>query len=236
MKNLQYFLLLTFLFSSCATTVQAKRCSDKATLGDLCYASFDEIHPTQFVLGKLSIGPKTAKVEKMGKKGKIENYLKGKSAPAIIGPDGLYYITDRHHTSYSILNSNLNRNYKKLYIKVIKNWSKLSYKEFSKKMTAHNYAWLRDENHNLRDFEDLPKHINNLGDDPYRSLAWLVRKNGGFIKVGVNFQEFYWGIFFKLQGIKIKSSSEPDVKAVLKQALKLAHSKEASHLPGFISK
>tara|TARA_Y100000385_G_scaffold268166_1_gene304945 strand:+ start:138 stop:449 length:312 start_codon:yes stop_codon:yes gene_type:complete len=103
-------------------------------------------------------------------------------------------------------------------------------------MTAHNFAWLRDENHNLRDFEDLPKHINNLGDDPYRSLAWLVRKNGGFIKVGVNFQEFYWGMFFKLQGIKIKSSSEPDVKAVLKQALKLAHSKEASHLPGFISK
>lgn len=236
MKKLQYFILLTFVFSSCASNVQAKRCNEKSTLGDLCYANFDELHPTQFVLGRLSIGPKTAKVEEMEKKGKMENYLKKKSAPAIIGPDGLFYITDRHHTSYSILNSKLNNKYKKLYIKVIKNWSNLSYQEFSKKMTTHNYAWLRDENHNLRNFEDLPKHINNLGDDPYRSLAWLVRENGGFKKAGVSFQEFYWGMFFKLQGIKLKSSSESAVKAVLNQALRLAHSKKASHLPGYISK
>lgn len=236
MKNLHYLILLTFFFSSCANLVQAKRCNTKSHKGDICYASFDEIHPTQFVLGKLSIASKTSKVEKMENKGKIEKYLKSKSAPAIIGPDGLFYITDRHHTSFSILNSRLSNRYKKLYIKVIKNWSTLSYKDFSRKMTAHNFAWLRDENHKLRAFSELPKHINNLGDDPYRSLAWLVRENGGFKKSGVSFQEFYWGMFFKVQGIKLYSSSDSEVKSVLKKALKLAHSRKASHLPGYIKK
>jgi hypothetical protein len=236
MKNFQAFLIFFALFTSCATHVEAKRCSDKSSQASLCYTTFDQIHPTQFVLGKLSIISKTSKIEKMDAKGKIEQYLKKKSAPAIIGPDGLYYIIDRHHTSYSILNSKIQNRYKKLYLKVIQNWSNLSYSEFAKKMVAYKYVWLRDENHIVRKFSELPKHINNLEDDPYRSLAWLVRENGGFEKKDFSFQEFYWAMFFKTQGIKLSSSDEQAVKAVLKQAVRLAKSSKASHLPGFKGK
>lgn len=236
MKSFAPYLLFILICSSWTTRAEAKRCHNKSAQEELCYTSFNEIHPTQFVLGKLSIKSKIEKIEKLAKKGKIQKYLKQKYAPAVIGPDGLFYITDRHHTSFSIFNSKLSNKYKKVYIKVIQNWSQLGTQEFSTKMIANHYTWLRDENHKLRNFQELPKHINNLRDDPYRSLAWLVRKNNGFNKIRVSFQEFYWGMFFKEQGIKLNSSSAEAVSSVLKKALKLAKSPLASHLPGYKNK
>lgn len=236
MKFIHILLFIAIVASCYTTSVEAKRCSNKSAQESLCSVTFEQIHPTQFVLGNLSIQSKTKKIELMYKEGKIEKYLQKKYAPAVIGPNGLYYILDRHHTSYSILNSKISTRYKKLYIKVMHNWSRLSNNEFSKKMIANKLVWLKDENHKDRKFSELPKHINNLGDDPYRSLAWSVRKKGGFKKTAISFQEFYWGMFFKNQGIELRSSDENAVKAVLNQALKLAKSPAASNLPGYLAK
>jgi hypothetical protein len=60
-----------------------------------------------------------------------------------------------------------------------------------------------------------------------------VRKAGGFDKVEVSYLEFYWGMFFKSNGIILSSSNPEDIDAVLEKAKSLARSSKASHLPGF---
>ncbi|MGK0367594.1 MAG: hypothetical protein ACI9QD_000732 [Thermoproteota archaeon] len=197
------------------------------------FINIDKIHPTQFSLGMLAIKSKIKKVEKAFKKGEIISYLKSKSAPAVIGPDGKYYITDRHHTSFSIYKADIPKEYKGLYLKVKNDWSKLCPNVFANKMIADKNVWLRDEHHTLRDFFELPTHISQLTDDAYRSLAWKVRKSGGFNKVNVSFLESYWGMYFKEQGIILHTSDKQEIKAVLSNALSLSKLDNAAHLPGY---
>jgi hypothetical protein len=232
MKMFQGFTFISlFLFSSCAT-VSAKQCQSNFKKGR-CTIKIDDLRPTQYSLGMLSIDSKVSEIEKAYLKGKFNKYLKSKIAPAIIGPDNNYYITDRHHTSFAITKAAIPEEYKVLKIKVLHNWSNLSFEEFEKKMIENKYVWLKDENHTERDFKGLPKSISDLTDDPYRSLAWKVRKAGGFQKVKVSYLEFYWGIFFKESGIRLSNSSPDEVATVLEVAINLAYSKKASHLPGF---
>jgi hypothetical protein len=232
MKILHTFIITSaFLLFSCAT-VSAKPCKSTRKKGK-CTIKISVLRPTQYSLGMLSIETKIREIEKAYAKGKMEKYLNSKVAPAIIGPDKRYYITDRHHTSYSILNSSIPEKYKELKITILHDWSKLSYSKFEARMIKNKYVWLKDENHTVRDFKGLPKHISNLSDDPYRSLAWKVRKSKGFNKVKVSYLEFYWGIFFKENGIRLSSSDPKEIEIVLSKTIKLAKSKDASHLPGY---
>ena len=54
-------------------------------------------------------------------------------------------------------------------------------------MRAHNYIWSFDEHGQPLDLATftaaLPRSVQGLRDDPYRSLAALVRKAGGYDKV-----------------------------------------------------
>jgi len=80
----------------------------------------------------------------------------------------------------------------------------------------------------------LPEKIKMLQDDPYRSLAWLVRKNGGYKKTAIPFAEFKWARYFRK---KIKLSGKKHaIKDALPLALELARDPEAENLPGYIGK
>ena len=47
-----------------------------------------------------------------------------------------------------------------------------------------------------RPYADLPKAVTGLVDDPYRSLAGVLRNDGGFAKDSTPFAEFLWADFF----------------------------------------
>ena len=81
-------------------------------------------------------------------------------------------------------------------------------------------------------FKDLPKSIKDLKDDPYRSLAGLVRNGGGYAKDQTPFSEFLWADFFRprIAASRISKQQSQAVRA----AIKLAHSREARYLPGWI--
>jgi hypothetical protein len=75
-------------------------------------------------------------------------------------------------------------------------------------------------------------NVRGLADDPYRSLAWAVREAGGFTKVDVPFFEFKWADFFRKRIVIERTENGP--KKAFEEAMKLARSSEASHLPGFV--
>ncbi|MEI9890254.1 MAG: ParB-like protein [Caulobacteraceae bacterium] len=82
-----------------------------------------------------------------------------------------------------------------------------------------------------RGFDDIPKTIESLKDDPYRSLAGELRRAGGFAKETTPFSEFLWADFLRR---RIKPAEvRQDFAAALSKALRLAKSPKAQYLPGW---
>ena len=70
-----------------------------------------------------------------------------------------------------------------------------------------------------------------MRDDPYRSIAWVVRDNGGYRDTDELFAEFHWANFFRSR-IPLEMVQNDFLKAV-EEAMKLASSKDAEKLPGY---
>ena len=228
-------LLFTFIILVSAFPIKAQRVNcPYLSITNQFFTDFSIVRPTQAIFGSLPISDKIKKIEKSFKKNKLQKYLKKKFAPVVIGPNCMLHITDRHHTSYSILKSNIPYKDKQLFVKVVHDWSNKTQYLFEKDMILNKYTWLKDSESRSIEFSQLPKSVLDLVDYPYRSLAWKVRELGGFSKVNLPFLEFYWADFFKDNGIILKSSSSKDIKKVLDKAITLAHSRKAKHMPGYL--
>ena len=96
-----------------------------------------------------------------------------------------------------------------------------------------NRGWLHpfDERGRRRNYDDVPRHVWDLVDDPYRSLAGELRRTGGFSKDTTPFSEFLWADFLRRR-LKLKLLQD-DFPQALVRALKLAKSAEADFLPGW---
>jgi hypothetical protein len=82
-----------------------------------------------------------------------------------------------------------------------------------------------------RHYEDIPKSVTGLIDDPFRSLAGELRRAGGFAKDTTPFSEFLWADFLRRR-LKRKTV-ERDFDHAIEQALELAKSTDANYLPGW---
>jgi hypothetical protein len=98
-------------------------------------------------------------------------------------------------------------------------------------MEHHQWLHSYDAQGKRRSIDDLPKKIDQLSDDPYRSLVSAVRHTGGCVKDPARFAEFLWADFFRRR-IKL-SLWETQPEAALQKALALAHSQNTAHLPGW---
>ena len=173
------------------------------------------------------------KIEIVGQysKKKLRKYIRDTPVPVVVSPDGRYYVVDHHHflcVCYQL-------GVEKVKIEIVEDLtsSKMSYIEF--------WDWM-EKNRSMYPFCQfgegprkalyLPKDIRGLADDPYRSLAWFVRKAGGFENSDKNFAEFKWANFFRKRGL-LDSEGEQSMKKALVEAVKLAQSPAAKNLPGF---
>ena len=64
-------------------------------------------------------------------------------------------------------------------------------------MDYHGWTHPFDARGRRCDYEDLPKTVKEMRDDPYRSLAGELRIIGGFAKDLTPFTEFVWADFFR---------------------------------------
>ncbi len=81
---------------------------------------------------------------------------------------------------------------------VVKDYSrsKLTYHRFWQRMAREKRADLFDQfGGGPRDQLYLPTDIRGMADDPYRSLAWMARKAGGYENSPETFAEFAGRIF-----------------------------------------
>ncbi len=196
--------------------------------------SIHDLSPTQIAVGYEQVEEKMFKLINLNKK--IDKYLKEHIVPVIKGPNNRLYIIDHHHLCSALLKLNLD----KVFIEILEDWSENTESDFWNKMKDKENIWQYDEAGKyleLSEFvEKLPKHISELKNDPYRSLAGLVRKHKGYNKVWVPFTEFRWANYFRETDIKLR----PDTKIItveeLNKGLKLSKVYRASYLPGYKNK
>lgn len=192
----------------------------------LITAKLEKLHPTQITVGKLEVSLKRKQWGQLGKKTRADA-LASHWFPAILGPEDRYYIIDHHHFGLALLEEGV----KTVSLMLQKDLSWLNPLKFWTVMDHHQWVHPYDSNGVRHDFEAVPKHLERLQDDPYRSLAGELRRAGGFAKDITPFSEFLWADFFR--GRISTESVSRDFNKALARAKKLARSQEARYLPGW---
>lgn len=186
----------------------------------------DDLRPTQMTVGMREVAVKRhAWRESCAKQG--AEFLGRHMIPVVIGPKHRPWLVDHHHLALALHLEGQ----EEVLASVIANLSHLGRDEFLTVMD--NRSWLHpfDAMGVRQDYAELPRRLSKLKDDPYRSLAGVVLREGGYAKSQAPFAEFLWADFFRHR-IDAKLLSH-DFDRAARKALDLARSKQANHLPGW---
>ena len=184
------------------------------------------LRPTQITVGGHEIKDKRKRLRKRGVN-KIGNFLGDHMIPVILGPKKRHYVIDHHHLALSLYQEGV----KNVLVTIVADLSALAPDDFWLVLDHHSWVHPYDENGRRRDFTKIPKSIDKLKDDPFRSLAGELRRVGGFAKDTTPFSEFLWADFLRRRMKRNRVVN--NFRAAIKDAQKLAKSMDARYLPGW---
>jgi hypothetical protein len=179
-------------------------------------------------------------LQRRGERNFLKYLLKrDKEEPIVIGPGGIFYVTDHHHLARALYELGVSETY---YI-IVDNLADLSVNDFWKRMTENNEVYLKDPNGNVITPSNLPTSIKDLSNDPFRSLAGAVRESCGFEKddknsSGEDYLEFQWADYLRGHCRRLAATKDIDSSFddATNGALRLAAQKDAMNLPGYTGK
>jgi hypothetical protein len=185
-----------------------------------------DLRPTQITVGIREVKAKRKHWRDEGAR-KAEEFLGKHMIPVILGPKDRHYVIDHHHLACALHDEGV----KDVAVTVTANLSKLDDDTFWFVMDNRNWTHPFDSDGHRRPYSHLPKSVDKLVDDPFRSLAGELRRAGGFAKDTTPFSEFLWADFLRRR-IKRKAV-ERDFDHAIEEALALAKSEDADYLPGW---
>jgi hypothetical protein len=185
-----------------------------------------DLRPTQITVGMREVNAKRKRWREMKAK-KDAKFLGTHMIPVILGPKDDHYVIDHHHLVRAFHEEGV----KEVIVTVVSNLSMLERDAFWVVLDNRNWMHPFDDEGRRCAYEDIPKSLNKLVDDPFRSLAGELRRVGGFAKDTTPFSEFLWADFLRRR-IKRKRV-EKDFASALKTAKKLAKGQQATYLPGW---
>ena len=185
-----------------------------------------DLRPTQMTVGMIEVKDKRKRFKEMDKK-KQETTIGKHMIPVVVGPDERYYVVDHHHLARALHDEGI----KDILVTVIGDLRMVEPDAFWGVMDNKRWVYPYDAKGERRPFKDLPKSVKDLKDDPYRSLAGELRRQGGCAKDTTPFSEFLWADFLRRQ-ISRKTVEDHFLKA-LEKAKELAKTHNAIYLPGW---
>jgi hypothetical protein len=185
-----------------------------------------DLRPTQMTVGMIEVERKRRAWAAKREEDKSET-LATHMVPVVLGPGGDRYITDHHHLTRALLEEGQ----KQVYVTIIGDLRKADRSYFWNLMNYHGWTHPYDTKGRRCAYEDLPKTVKDMEDDPYRSLSGALRNIGGFAKDSTAFSEFVWADFFRPR-LKRKDVTR-DFDAALREAYRMAKRADADFLPGW---
>ncbi len=190
------------------------------------------LRPTQITVGLREVHDKITRFKAMRAK-KLDEYLGDHPLPGIMGPHDKLFIIDHHHLGRALHELQV----EEVHCLVEADLSTLTPEQFWAAMDANHWAHPYCEQGRRQSFLDIPKHVEQLRDDPYRSLAAYVREAGGYVKTPSPFAEFQWADYFRTRiaptPVLVKhEGEESEYQALVAHAVALAKLPAAAALPG----
>jgi len=185
-----------------------------------------DLRPTQITVGMREVMAKRKHWREMANT-KGGKFLGKHMIPVILGPKQRHYVIDHHHLARALHDEGV----KDVAVTVIANLSRLDGDVFWTVMDGRSWMHPFDAKGRRRDYQDIPKSVVDLVDDPFRSLAGDLRRTGGFAKDTTPFSEFLWADFLRRR--MKRKFVEDDFDRALAKALELGKSKDADYLPGW---
>ena len=147
--------------------------------------------------------------------------------PVVLGPDRRHYVIDHHHLARALHEEGV----KDVLVTIIGDLSMVEPAAFWGVLDNKRWVYPYDAKGERRPFSDIPKTVDGLKDDPFRSLAGELRRVGGYAKDTTPFSEFLWADFLRRK--MSRKSVEANFEKAIEKALALAKSKDAVYLPGW---
>ena len=185
-----------------------------------------DLRPTQITVGMREVKIKRECWRADGTY-KAELFLGKHMIPVILGPKGQYYVIDHHHLARALHDEGV----KDVAVTIIANLSNLDHDSFWFVMDNRDWTHPFDASGRRRPYSDLPKSVDKLIDDPFRSLSGELRRAGGFAKDTTPFSEFLWADFLRRR--MKRKDVETDFDHAIEKALQLAKTLDANYLPGW---
>ena len=192
-------------------------------------APIKELHPTQLTVGLVVVQDKKKHLQTLSSSDQ-RTFMKAHCMPAVLGPQGRFYITDHHHLGRAAWDAGVTT----AFLDIEEDFSKCTVETFWKEMNDNHWVHPLDENGVRHYYNTIPDCLGKLVDDVYRSLAGYVRDKGGYDKTPTAFAEFVWADFFR-RNIAIETV-HADFHTAVQAGLSLAQSKMAKSIPGFNAK
>ena len=189
--------------------------------------AIEAVRPTQFAVGYREVEERAQNIVGKSPK-KFKKYMEEHLPLLVVGPGGVPYLIDGHHLALALLNHRVTDHFE---ARIEANWRDLSPADFWKNMQQHGWVYLYDnKGHGPLSPDRLPRKVTELTDDPYRALAWEVRKRG--------IPEDQC-VVRRIQMGQLLPQPDPDRPApgdfdrAIEAALKISHLPEAKDLPGY---
>ncbi len=185
-----------------------------------------DLVPTQMTVGMREVNIKRRRWRERSSR-EAADYLNDLRIPVVLGPNARQYLIDRHHLTHALHDEGIGE----LTVSVVANLSTLSFDDFWTSLESQNWTHPYDEQGQRRCHNDMPATIDDLQDDPFRSLAGAVKRAGGYAKDEAPFSEFRWADFLRCR--IPRELVERDFDRALTAAMHLAQGPEAAALPGW---
>lgn len=135
------------------------------------------LHPTQITVGMIEVRDKVRVLTDMHSH-EQRKFLEEHPMPAVRAGDGKLYITDHHHLARALWEIGVEQ----AFVRLEEEFTTLTASHFWRTMVAKHWAHPINERGERRPYREIPRHVRQLRDDVYRSLAAFVREAGGFRK------------------------------------------------------
>ncbi len=184
------------------------------------------LRPTQITVGLHEVNEKRRRWREKHGENRAE-FLGAHLVPVVLGPKAHPYVIDHHHLARALHEEGVTD----VAITVTADLSRFAKDAFWTFLDNRGWCHPYDASGVRRGFDAIPRRIDQLADDPWRSLAGGLRRSGGYAKDLTPFSEFIWADYLRRR-ISAKVVAR-DFGAAMEKALVLAKAQEASILPGW---
>jgi hypothetical protein len=157
----------------------------------------------------------------------------------VIGPKGVAYLTDGHHTLTAFFETPDGGPDVRVRLRVQANFSDLTESAFWTEMANQKMTWLRDTNDQPITPQQLPTTVGlkNFANDSYRAVLYFARDVGYEQRLAnATFLEFYWGKWLRASTtIKLADYNLNDLTSYLALVKKISEEQTAMSPTSIVS-